>query len=372
VGTLRLLEARSPERHEGEVYGCACTSDGAFVLSGGWDGKPRLWDAASGASLVQLPASPKPLSCCAFSPDGRHWLSGSMEGLLSTWDGVSYQTLSSFVAHTRPISAIRFAPDGQTLATASWDRQIALRKQGNEREARVLAGHGNIVAGCRFTADGKNLVSWSHDSTIKLWDVALAREVATLTGHTDRVTAVALSPDGRWLLSGGRDALVRLWDLETRSELAALNLGAEVRAAFALLDGESAVVVDAAGRLFLLSLPGLEVQTQMDLPFRAMCGKLAPTGTQLALGGEDGLVYFLAVEGLEGVSLVVTARQSYKEHASVLARLFGSTKLRRMYEYTCPSCRQTMEVPTLPAQPVACRKCRRSLRVNGQVPVLSA
>jgi hypothetical protein len=43
-----------------------------------------------------------------------------------------------------------------------------------------------------------------------------------------------------------------------------------------------------------------------------------------------------------------------------------------MYEYTCPACRQTMEVTTLPLQPVPCRKCRRSLRVNGQVPVLSA
>ena len=354
------------------MYACSYTSDGAFVLSGGWDGHLRLWDAAAGTTLVKLSASPKPLSCCAFSPDGRQWLSGSMEGLLALWDGVSYQTLMSFVAHTRPISAICFSPDGQLLATASWDRQVALRKVGSEREARLLSGHGDIVAGCRFTADGKNLVSWSHDRTIKIWDLALAREVASLEGHTDRVTALALSPDGRWALSGGRDAMVRLWDLETKTELAALNIGAEVRVCLSLLDGESAVVADSVGRLFLLSVPSFQVQTQVQTPFRVMCGELAPSGVQMALGGDDGAVYFVAVDGFETTSLVVTARQSLKEQASVLGRFFGTTKLRRMYEYTCPACRQKMEAPTLPLQPVACGKCRRSLRVTSQVPVLQA
>jgi WD40 repeat protein len=373
VGTLRLLEtAAAAERHEGEVYSCAYTTDGAFVLSGGWDGQLRLWDAATGAALVKLSASPKPLSCCAFSPDGRHWLSGSMEGLLSIWDGVSYQTLSSFVAHTRPISAICFAPEGEMMATASWDRQVALRKVGAEREARILSGHTDIVAGCRFSADGKNLVSWSYDGTIKIWDLVLAREAASLAGHTDRVTALALSPDGRWVLSGGRDAMVRLWDLESRTEMAALNVGAEVRCCFSLLDGESAVVADATGRLFLLSVPTFQVQAQLQTPFRVMCGALTQSGTHVALGAEDGGVYFVVVEGFEETSLVVTARQSIKEHATVLGRFFGTTKLRRMFEYTCPACQQTMEAATLPADPVACLKCRRRLRVNGRLPVLQA
>jgi WD40 repeat protein len=376
VGTLRLLEGSpTPERHEGEVYSCSYTADGAFVLSGGWDGHLRLWDAATGAALVKLQASPKPLSCCSFSPDGRHWLSGSMEGLLSIYDGGSHQKLMSFVAHTRPISAICFAPDGETMATASWDRQVILRKVGKvsegSRDVRVLSGHADIVAGCRFTVDGKNLVSWSHDQTIKVWDLTLTKEAATLAGHTDRVTAVALSPDGRWLLSGGRDATVRLWDLEARTEMAALNVGAEVRGCFSLLDGESAVVADAVGRLFLLSVPSFQVQAQVQTPFKVMCGELAPSGMQLALGAEDGVVYFVAVEGFEEASLVVTARQSVKEHATVLGRFFGTTKMRRMFEYTCPVCRQTMEAPTLPVEPVACRKCRRRLRVHAQAPVLS-
>src|SRR4051794_19476378 len=113
VSTLRLLEpATKVDRHDGEVFSCAFTADGEFVLSGGWDGRLRLWESPTGAQLADLVASPKPLSCCAFSPNGKEWLAGNMEGLLSFWDGVSHQSLLNFVAHTRPISGLAFSPDG--------------------------------------------------------------------------------------------------------------------------------------------------------------------------------------------------------------------------------------------------------------------
>src|SRR5262249_14296058 len=148
VGTLRLIDADlPPERHDGEVYGCAYSPDGDFVLSAGWDGKLRFHDAATGQPLASLAASPQPLSCSAFSPAGRLWASGSMEGLLGIGDGVSHQPLANFLAHTRPISSIAFSPDGQALLTASWDRQVSVRKAGKEREARNLSGHADIVAG---------------------------------------------------------------------------------------------------------------------------------------------------------------------------------------------------------------------------------
>src|SRR5262245_20375226 len=114
VGTLRLLVPTSPtERHEGEVFSCAYSADGYYVLSGGWDGQLRLWDASEGVTRLAVPTSPKPLSACRCAPDGLQWLAGSMDGLLTFLDGVTRQVLLSFVAHTRPISGIAFSPDGK-------------------------------------------------------------------------------------------------------------------------------------------------------------------------------------------------------------------------------------------------------------------
>lgn len=370
VGSLRLLESASPDRHQGEVYSCCYSPDGSVLLSGGWDGYLRLWEVCSGEAKLAVPASPKPLSCCAFTPDGQYWLSGSMEGLLTIWEGVSQMPLISFVAHTRPISGIRFAPDGQSFVTTSWDRQIVHRKMGKEREGRPLGCHQDIVAGCHFTVDGNQLVSWSYDGSIKLWDLTLGAELATFTGHTDRVLSLAVSPDGRYLLSGSRDETVRLWDLEQKIQVSAVNLAAEIRACFYLLDAESVVVADNTGRLFLMRLPGFEVLAQEQTPYKVMCGELSRSGEQLALGGEDGLVHLVALEGFENASLVVTATQNLKEHAGLLDKFFGKTRVLKMYSYTCPACRSTLETPSLPTNPVACPRCRRRLRVNLRVPQL--
>ncbi len=314
MGTLRLLEPSSPpERHDGEVFSCAYTPDSAFVLSGGWDGMLRLWDVVTGSTLTSLPASPKPLSCCASSPDGKQWLTGSMDGLFGIWDGISHHLLQSFVAHTRPISSISFSRDGQTLATASWDRQISLRRTGKEREGRTVSAHTDIVAGCLFCIDGKHLVSWSYDGTIKLWDLHTLREVATLTGHTDRVTTLSLSPDGQYALSGGRDATVRLWDLEAHSEVATVNLGAEVRACFFLPDGETIAVADAVGRLFLMSSPTFEVQSQLQMPFKALCGDAGPLGDAAGPGGRR---WVRPLRRRRRIGGIFTGRQRQPEHPS--------------------------------------------------------
>src|SRR5262249_30635819 len=125
VPTLRLLSATlGPGGHGGEVFSCAYAPDGSQVLSGGWDGQLRLWEASSGSQLTGFKAAEKAVSACAIAPDGHRWLSGSLDGMLATWDAMTQQRVSVFLAHTRPISAIVFDADGQTLATASWDRSL--------------------------------------------------------------------------------------------------------------------------------------------------------------------------------------------------------------------------------------------------------
>jgi WD40 repeat protein len=322
VASLQLLEADLPrEGHAGEVYACDYTADAGLILTAGWDGYLRLWDASSGAQVSALQAGPKPLSCCAISPDGKQWLSGSMEGLLGFHDAVTHETQFCFVAHTRPISALRFAPGGQQLATASWDRQVVLRKTGREREGRLLGTHQDIVAGCRYSADSKRLLSWSHDRTARYWDVEAGRELTALEGHDDRVTAAALSLDGRWAASGGRDGQVKLWDLADKTEVCGIRPGAEVRGCFFLLDGTSLLTADENGWLLLLAVPELEVMAELRTGLRVMCAELAPGGQQLALGGEDGRLYRVAVEGRDDVPLLVTATQGARSRPSFLDRL---------------------------------------------------
>ena len=370
---LRLLTGSETEKHNGEVFACTYSHDGGFVLSAGWDGNLCLWESSSGNHLTHLHVGPKPLSACAFTPDGRRWVAGSMEGVLTFWDAHSHQFLSQTLTHTRPVSCIRFSPDGTWLSSSSWDRQVVLRHPANENENKTLSGHEDIVSGLRFSPDGAQLLTWSCDRTLRLWTIATGKEASAWRGHDDRVTAADLSPDGLMAASGSRSGELIVWDVEARSKLNSMRVSNEVRGCYFLLDGTLMLTLDGKGRLTLYSVPELQVVTRIALPSPAQCGALAPSGEQLAVGGEDGTVRFVAIEGCAERPLVVTATESTRRTASTLQRLFGRSTAQKVYAWVCPACRQAGEfVEKLPGTPSPCPACQRMLRFNRKTLILAS
>jgi WD40 repeat protein len=360
-----MTEGPDAVAHGGEIFALGFTPDGALVLSGGWDGYLRLWEAATGAQVTALPASAKAISASAVAPDGKQWLAGGLDGMLSTWDPVTRVRVSGVLAHTRPVSAIQFSADGTLLATASWDCTVNLWSQAGERERRALVGHDDIVAGCRFTPDGGHLLSWSHDRTARVWDLARGQSVALLKGHSDRVTAGAVAPDGLWAATGARDHVLMLWDLRAERPARSVCLGGEVRACFFLLDGESLVSIDGQGRLALHGLPDLDERQPLATHRPVQCAELAPGGGTIALGCEDGRVRFVAVDGLDAAALLVTPTQTTRETQSRLQKLLGRKRVTHAYACTCPTCRHGFEMPNGSlGQAASCPSCRRSLRLS--------
>jgi WD40 repeat protein len=350
--------------HNGEVFACAYSPDNTHLLSAGWDGMLRLWDVARGEVLEELRASDKPLSACTISPDGRYWLVGTMDGLLSRWDAAARQQTSIFLAHTRPVSALVISPDGQLLASSSWDRHVTLWDLDKTFEGATLATHADIVAGCRFTPDGKRLVAWSYDTTCTIWDVPQRRQLGQLSGHEDRVTAGDISPDGRWLLTGGRNGELHLWEMPFGQLINSVPLQTEIRCCLFLLDAESAVIVDANGRLTLHQLPSLQIVDELATLRPVQTAQLAPSGAQIALGCADGRVHFVAIDGYDSAPLAVTATQGVRVTATMFQRLFRQSRVQAVLQCVCPACRAAFDVVHVDRQgATACPQCRRSLRI---------
>jgi hypothetical protein len=106
-------------------------------------------------------------------------------------------------------------------------------------------------------------------------------------------------------------------------------------------------------------------QAELNVRLPLQCGALAPGGTQIALGCDDGKVRLLAVDGLEESPVFVTPTRTSQRTTTALGRLFGKSRVEHTYCCTCPICGQSFQLPdAAPQQPRRCPHCARPLRFN--------
>jgi len=243
---------------------CAISPDSRRLVTVGDD--YVLWDLDTGEKLATLTELRGYQASCDFSRDGRQLLTGGRNGKIRIWD-FEHNSLSEFdtggeadVAGVKTLSTTNlqlaswsfsplrlriwnfatrrlvheFEPSGPPAWRGNFSRRgdIVLGfGDGSVTVWKAEAGwaqtnfpaHRRSVVGACFTPDGRTLATGGEEGTAKLWNVATHREIATLRGHLRSIHAVDISPDsGRLATAAGGVETIKLWDLHTHQELITL------------------------------------------------------------------------------------------------------------------------------------------------------
>jgi WD40 repeat protein/predicted Ser/Thr protein kinase len=212
------------EGHEHRVNFAVFSPDDRKVLTGDAR-KMRLWDAATGANLVEF-ERPAQAVHGEFSPDSARVLSGEW-GTAALWDAKTGKQVLRFKPQQGQVSFATFSPDGKLvllcgrygtaeIADAATGESVVMAfAVGSRIGPRIShSDRDGLVQGC-FSPDGRLVATLNARGVARVWDVASRRPAAilltTMSGHKAEIVHITFSPDGRWLGTASKDYTARLW-----------------------------------------------------------------------------------------------------------------------------------------------------------------
>jgi len=240
-GSLRLYDSASlqlraavPKAHSGKALAVAFTGDGSYVVTGGHDGKVKIW-TLKGEPFADLAREGKhdgDIVMVAGLPPGRKVLSVAKDGKVTLWQVDTQQALRP----TEVDSGVRSAAvggDGKTLALGlqvltgnrfrsapmgslaheiQADDRVRLIDADSGSQLRDMEGEHQDLDTVAVTPDGRFVASAGGGSSTAVWDAATGKRINKIPAD-ESVTAIAFGPDGKWMLIGTKKGSLSLYQL---------------------------------------------------------------------------------------------------------------------------------------------------------------
>jgi WD40 repeat protein len=237
--------------HRQEVAGVAVTGHAArpLVVSAGLDGSALVWDPNLGDAKdrpshphnLPHPVGVRSVACTPPGSPAVLAVTGGDDGKVRVWDLANPDKLPKEPArepadaHAAGITAVAVSPDGKYAATAAGREVFVWDLAAGKKMYALPESHRDAITSLSFTPQCQ-LVTAAKDRTLKVWKVGAAKAapVRTVDHRSGAVDTLGVSPDGGWSLfdqDKSRIDLVNLSDAQTVGQLS--NVGPS--AAFATL-----------------------------------------------------------------------------------------------------------------------------------------
>ena len=233
-GRVRVWELQTgqqlytfPER-VGKPHTIELSEDAHLAVTADWGGPAHLWDLEAGTRRAELRGDHGEVRAAAMDRAGQYAIVGDADGALCLWRLRPAYLVRTMVAHEGPVRSVRLSDDGRYAASAGVeDRTGRLWRTGTGSPLLTIPiGFGMVSL--RFTPDSRRLLV-NTTGQLTAWDVLTGRQLYAKESWGD---AIALSRDGRvglvLVYSEVHGQATLVWETATGRVLCELPSDAEV------------------------------------------------------------------------------------------------------------------------------------------------
>ncbi|XP_072171580.1 periodic tryptophan protein 2 homolog [Diadema setosum] len=226
IGQLLVWEWQSESyvlKQQGHFNNMSCldySRDGMLIVTGGDDGKVKLWNTSSGFCFVTFSEHTSGVTGVTFNQAGKVVVSSSLDGTVRAFDLHRYRNFRTFTS-PQPVqfSCVAVDSSGDIVCAAGQDVfEIFMWSMKTGRLLEILAGHEGPVADLSFSPSGSQLASASWDKTVRLWEVFEGKGARETLRLTSDALCVAFRPDGQQLAVATLDFQITFWDVATATQ----------------------------------------------------------------------------------------------------------------------------------------------------------
>ncbi|KAI8982130.1 WD40-repeat-containing domain protein [Mycotypha africana] len=201
--------------HYYDINSISYSSDGQNLVTGGDDGKVKVWNTVSGFCYITFSEHSSSVKAVEFAKQGQVLFSASLDGTVRAFDLIRYRNFRTFTS-PNPVQFTSLAvdPSGEIVCAGTMDTfEIYVWSVQTGKLLDILAGHTGPISSLAFSPTGMLLVSGSWDHSARTWDVFGRNKIVETLVHQTEVLAVAFKPDGHEIAAATLDGQITIWDI---------------------------------------------------------------------------------------------------------------------------------------------------------------
>uniref|UniRef100_A0A3Q1D6A7 Small-subunit processome Utp12 domain-containing protein n=1 Tax=Amphiprion ocellaris TaxID=80972 RepID=A0A3Q1D6A7_AMPOC len=211
--------------HFNNMASLTYSPDGQYIVTGGDDGKVKVWNTNSGLCFVTFTEHTSSVTSVTFTSSGFVIVSASLDGTVRAFDLHRYRNFRTFTS-PRPAQFSSLAVDvsGELVSAGAQDSfEIFLWSMQTGRLLEVLGGHEGPVSSLCFSPVQSILASASWDRTVRLWDMLDSWQVKETLPLTSDGLSVSYRPDGQELAVATLNGEISFWNPQTATQTGSVS-----------------------------------------------------------------------------------------------------------------------------------------------------